>query len=108
MMMPSPELWNPDEVFVKTPQRVYTLNDYDDFFKDIGFPLGIKRRNLVKTLIYPLTAHAPNVRLHCLYGTGVHTAASYIFGEEYKSKNLHNVEWFFEGVLYLFSLVIQF
>jgi len=30
------------------------------------------------------------------------------WNEEYKSKNRHNVEWFFEGVLYLFSLVIQF
>lgn len=63
-------------------QRVYTVNDYDDFFKDIGFPLGIKRRNLVKTLIYPFTAHAPNACLHCLVCTGVHTSASYIFGHD--------------------------
>lgn len=79
MMMPSPELWNPDEVLVKTPKRVYTVNDYDEFFKGIGFPLGSKLRKLVKNRIYPLTAHAPNVPLHCLYGTGVHTPGSYIF-----------------------------
>ena len=81
LMMPSPELWAPDEVLAKTPDRVYTVNDYDDFFKDIGFPLGVKLRKLVKNLIYPLSAHAPNVRLHCLYGTGVHTPASYVFGK---------------------------
>lgn len=82
MMMPSPELWSPDEVLVKTPERVYTVNDYDDFFKDIGFPLGIKLRKLVKDRIYPLSAHAPHVPMHCLYGTGVHTPASYIFGHK--------------------------
>ncbi|XP_078344079.1 lysosomal phospholipase A and acyltransferase-like [Oculina patagonica] len=82
MMMPSPELWNPDEVLVKTPERVYTVNDYDDFFKDIGFPQGIKVRNLVKNRIYPLSAHAPNVPMHCLYGTGVHTPGSYIYGHK--------------------------
>lgn len=81
MMLPNPELWAPDEVLVKTSERVYTVNDYDDFFHDIGFPLGIKMRKLVKNLIFPLTAHAPNVPLHCLYGTDVHTPASYIFGK---------------------------
>lgn len=79
MLMPSPELWSSDEVLVKTPGRSYTVNDYDDFFKDMGFPLGIKLRKLVRNLIYPLSTHAPNVRLHCLYGTGVHTAASYMY-----------------------------
>ena len=79
MLMPSPELWSPDEVLVKTTNRTYTVNDFQDFFKDIGAPGAIKLRKLVENLIYPLTAHAPNVRLHCLYGTGVHTAASYMF-----------------------------
>ena len=79
MLMPSSELWSPDEVLVKTARRAYTVNDYEDFFKDIGCPLGIKLRKMFENLIYPLTAHAPNVRLHCLYGTGVHTPASFMF-----------------------------
>lgn len=79
MLMPSPELWSPDEVLVKTARCTYIVKDYKYFFKDIGFPLGIKLRKMFENLIYPLTTHAPNVRLHCLYGTGVHTPASFMF-----------------------------
>lgn len=41
LMMPSPELWGAGEVLAKTPDRVYTVNDYEEFFRDVGFPLGI-------------------------------------------------------------------
>ena len=57
------------------------MNDYNEFFNDIGFPLGTTLQKLVGTPNYPLTAHAPNVTVHCLYGTGVKTAKSYTFGE---------------------------
>lgn len=80
-LLPSRELWPADEVLAKTPQRSYTVNDFDDFFQDMGFPLGIKLRKLVENIAYPLTAHAPNVTVHCLYGTGVDTAANFEFGE---------------------------
>ncbi|KAL9958912.1 hypothetical protein ACROYT_G035987 [Oculina patagonica] len=80
-LLPSRELWSADEVLAKTPERTYTVNNYDDFFKDIGFPLGIKLRKLVENLTYPLTEHSPNVTVHCLYGTGVDTAANFVFGE---------------------------
>lgn len=69
----------PDEVLVKTSKRSYTVNDYEDLFKDIGYPLGIKLRKMVENLLNPLSAHAPKVQLHCLYGTGVHTAASFVY-----------------------------
>ena len=80
-LLPSRELWSVDEVLVKTAERTYTVNDYDDFFKDIGFPLGITMRKMEENMTYPLTAHSPNVTVHCLYGTGVNTTASLIFGE---------------------------
>ena len=80
-LLPSRELWSADEVLAKTSQRSYTVNDFDDFFQDMGFPLGIKLRKLVENITYPLTAHAPNVTVHCLYGTGVDTAANFEFGE---------------------------
>ena len=79
-LLPSRELWSADEVLVKTAERTYTVNDYDDFFKDIGFPLGITMQKMEENMTYPLTAHSPNVTVHCLYGTGVNTTASLIFG----------------------------
>ena len=80
-LLPSRELWSADEVLVKTPERAYPVNDYHDFFKEIGFPVGITLRKMVENLTYPLTAHSPNVNVHCLYGTGVDTAAKFVFGE---------------------------
>ena len=80
-LLPSPELWSADEVLAKTPERSYTVSNYDQFFQDIGFPLGIKLRQLVGNQTFPLTAHAPNVTVHCLHGTGVDTAESFTFGE---------------------------
>ena len=80
-LLPSRELWSADDVLVKTPERTYTVNDYDDFFRDIGFPLGITLRKMVESQTYPLTAHSPNVTLHCLYGTGVDTPENFVFGE---------------------------
>ena len=50
------------------------MNNYDEFFNDIDFPLGV-------SLTYPLTTHAPNVTVHCLYGTGKDTAESFTFSE---------------------------
>ena len=80
-LLPSRELWSSAEILAKTPERSYTVNDYDEFFKDISFPLGITLQNLVENITYPLTAHAPNVTIHCLYGIGVKTAESFTFGE---------------------------
>lgn len=80
-LLPSRELWSADEILAKTPERTYTVKNFDAFFKDIGFPLGITLRKLVnENLTYPLTAHAPNVTVHCLYGSGVDTAESFTFG----------------------------
>ena len=80
-LLPSRELWSADEVLAKTPERGYTVDDYDEFFKDIGFPLGTTLQELVGNPTHPLIEHAPNVTVHCLYGTGVNTPESFTFGE---------------------------
>ena len=80
-LLPSRELWSADEVLARTPERTYTVHDYDDFFRDIGFPLGIKLRKLVENMTYPLTEHSPQVTVHCMHGAGVNTAEGYQFKE---------------------------
>ncbi|XP_074629609.1 lysosomal phospholipase A and acyltransferase-like [Acropora palmata] len=88
-LLPSPELWSPDEVLLQTPHRTYTVNDYDQLFEDIGFPLGKKLRKLVGNLTYPLSAHAPNITVHCLHGSGIQTAERLTFS---RGEDLHNTQ----------------
>ena len=39
-LMPSPSFWGEDEVLVSTPRRNYTVNDYRQLFKDLGYMDG--------------------------------------------------------------------
>ena len=78
-VMPSREFWSADEVLVTTPQRKYTISNLSEFFKDIGFPEGIDLVQNSENLTYPLASHAPNVTVHCFYGTGVATPESFTF-----------------------------
>ena len=39
-LMPSPRFWGEDEVLVSTPRRNYTVNDYHQLFKDLGYMDG--------------------------------------------------------------------
>lgn len=32
-LMPSPHIWKPDDVLVKTPTRVYNMSNIEDFFR---------------------------------------------------------------------------
>ena len=80
-LLPSRELWSADEVLAKTPERTYTVDNYDEFFKDIGFPVGTTLRKMVENVTYPLTEHSPNVTVHCLHGADVETPANFVFGE---------------------------
>jgi lysophospholipase-3 len=69
-----------DTVFVTTPGRNYTVNDYDSFFDDIGYAVGKLVRPRVHSLMSPFTA--PGVPVHCLYSTGVPTPFSFTYVKE--------------------------
>ncbi|KXJ27789.1 Group XV phospholipase A2 [Exaiptasia diaphana] len=79
-MLPSKELWSADEVLLRTPSRSYTTQDFDDFFRDIGFPKGSLVRRNVQSLISPLHKYSPHVTLYCLFGSGIGTAERYTYG----------------------------
>ncbi len=64
---------------MSTPNRNYTVNDYQQFFNDINFPVGHELRLNTKDLIYDL--HPPEVELHSLYGINLKTPASFIYSK---------------------------
>ena len=57
--MPLNTFWGPDEPLVSRPSRNYTVNDYEQFFKDIGYDLGYTLKQNTDHLIANLKP--PNV-----------------------------------------------
>lgn len=80
-MMPSPTLWQPHEVLVETPDRNYTVHDYEHFFRDIGFPDGWSIRKDTQGLVKDISA--PGVEVHCLHGSDIRTPARFVYGKGY-------------------------
>lgn len=76
-LMPTNQFWNKSEVLIQTPRRNYTVNDYQQLFKDLNFTDGILIREDVEGLVNPL--RPPNVEVHCLYGKGLNTTAKWIY-----------------------------
>ena len=76
-LLPKPYVWN-TTVLVTSTSRNYTANDYEDFFRDIGYPQGYQ----MYLGIVPLNENypAPRVSIHCLYGVNVSTPESYTYG----------------------------
>ncbi|XP_055638226.1 phospholipase A2 group XV-like [Toxorhynchites rutilus septentrionalis] len=80
-LMPNPLLWKPNEVMVQTLSRSYTLEQMEDFFKDINFMDGWEMRK--DTIPYSLNFTAPGVELHCLYGVGTPTVEMLNYEKSY-------------------------
>ncbi|KAK4015285.1 phospholipase A2 group XV [Daphnia magna] len=76
-LMPSSMQWSPEEVMVQTSSRNYTIQDYQEFFLDIDFPLGYDMWQDTHPLVHELTA--PGVEIHCIFGTGVDTAERLVY-----------------------------
>ena len=57
--MPNDKFWGPDELLAARPSRNYTVNDYEQFYSDIGYNLGYTLRKNTEKLIYDL--NPPNV-----------------------------------------------
>ena len=70
-VMPSVNFWSKDEVVVVTPQRNYTVNDYEALFNDIQYPLGyefwLNNKDLLKEL------EPPRIEIHQIYGSHMPT-----------------------------------
>lgn len=69
-LLPSPSFWKQDEVLVRTANREYTMGQLEDFFNDLGFPIGYEMQ---KDMMPYLDFSPPNVEVHCIYGSGLPT-----------------------------------
>jgi len=76
-VMPQVSFWDEKEVLVETPEKNYTLNDYKDFFNDLGEPNGWFMRQDTEHLLEGLPP--PNVEVFCLHGSGVETTEKLIY-----------------------------
>jgi lysophospholipase-3 len=79
-LLPSPRFWNKTEVIVSRPGRNYTVNDFEAFYKDMGFPEGYEMYKDVKDLVDP--TQPPGVEVHCLHGVGVPTWEQIIYAKD--------------------------
>ncbi|XP_044742751.1 phospholipase A2 group XV-like isoform X2 [Chrysoperla carnea] len=70
-LLPSSLFWKENEVLVQTETKNYTVNDYEEFFKDLQYPVGWEMRK--DTQNYTLNFAAPGVEVHCLYGSNLPT-----------------------------------
>lgn len=70
-LLPFPAFWKPDEILVNSKSRNYTYSQLDEFFHDIGYPNGWEMRK--DSLKFVENFAAPNVEIHCIYGTGLNT-----------------------------------
>lgn len=78
--MPSDKFWDANETIISTPERNYTVKDYEAFFNDINFTTGYEYRKNTEKLVYNLDP--PHVEVHALYGVGLKTPESFYYKKQ--------------------------
>ncbi len=64
-------------MLVETHARNYTVNDYNDLFRDMGFALGTK---ILKKTLPSWTPTVPGVPLFCFHGSQRETPGTLYYG----------------------------
>lgn len=70
-LMPSREVFPPNQVLVKNRNKLYRVDDFKEFFDDIDYKIGYEMWLDVKNLTSPL--RAPGIETHCLHGNKITT-----------------------------------
>ncbi|XP_046386151.1 phospholipase A2 group XV-like [Ischnura elegans] len=78
-LLPSTNFWKHDEVLVTTADaKNYTVQDFEEFFRDIDYKTGWEMRKDVLSIANDFTF--PGVEIHCLHGYGVNTVDRLDYG----------------------------
>lgn len=80
-MFPNTMAWSETHTFISTPSYNYTYQDYYRFFVDVNFEDGWYMWNDTKDLLKGLPP--PGVEMYCMYGTGLPTAETYIYDDNF-------------------------
>lgn len=79
-LLPSPAIFGGTKSLVLTPNAEYTANDISRFLEDIGFSDGVSRyESRVLPLVEPVV-EPPEVPVTCIFGSGVDTAETLVYG----------------------------
>lgn len=70
-LLPFPAFWQPSEILVRTRTRAYTYAQLNEFFEDLGYPIGWEMRKDNQKFVNNVSP--PNVEIHCLYGSQIDT-----------------------------------
>lgn len=76
-LVPNPDLNSTKAIFVYTPTKNYTLEDFPQLFQDINSPISQTVWENTNLIVESLTA--PNVPVYCSYGTGTPTEVAYTY-----------------------------
>lgn len=79
-LMPRSPAWSDDEVLVSTPQKNFTVNEYEEFFSSLNSSNGWNVLQRVRNPDYDL--RHPGIPLFCFYSLGIPTSESLMYESE--------------------------
>jgi lysophospholipase-3 len=102
-LLPTPSLWNKSPIII-TPEHNYTVDQYDGFFKDIGYPLGKIMLDMVSNLTQSLPV--PGVPVYCVHGANVSTPNQFKYDNGFPNSQPTVLTGNGDGTVNLESLVL--
>ncbi|KAF7257476.1 hypothetical protein EG68_05276 [Paragonimus skrjabini miyazakii] len=80
-LLPDPRLWPPSEPLIITPTVNYSAHDYEEFFRDINFPIGYELMRNTKSSMDGLIGPTGVNEIYCIHGSSLPTTYHMIYSE---------------------------
>ncbi|XP_069950317.1 lysosomal phospholipase A and acyltransferase-like [Cherax quadricarinatus] len=79
-LLPSSQVWGPEEVLIQTKQRNYSTGNFKELFENLKLPDAYDMYLDTKNLLHLSTA--PGVEIHCIHGEGVATVEKLVYDDD--------------------------